>query len=95
MQMKTKRHRPVLQESDEAKTKKRKLTRVTETRALWDQMEKSGEPFETWEKQGFKTPKKPKKPKPTLSNKRKAAKKRASKKRPRAKRSRAKRSSKK
>ena len=57
------------------KTKKRKLTRVTKTRGLWEQMEKSGESCETWKKQGIKAPMEPRKPKPALKNKRGAVKK--------------------
>ena len=63
-QLKTKRHREKTKESDEARTKKRKLHRVAETRAHWTEMEKSGKSFESWQQSGFKTPTKPKKPKP-------------------------------
>ena len=67
-------------ESDEARTKKRKLNRVAETREYWAKMEESGESFESWQQRGFKTPTKPKKPKPKAKPKKEVKKKAAKKK---------------
>ena len=66
-------------ESDEARTKKRKLNRVAETREYWAKMEESGESFESWQQRGFKTPTKPKKPKPKAKPKKEVKKKAAKK----------------
>ena len=84
---KTKRYREKAIERDETRTKKRKLNRVTKTRELWEEMEKSEKSFESWQQTGLKTPTKPRKPKPKPKKTKKKAKKRVSKKRALTKRS--------
>ena len=86
-QLKTKRYREKAIERDETRTKKRKLNRVTKTRELWEEMEKSEKSFESWQQTGLKTPTKPRKPKPKPKQTKKKAKKRVSKKRALTKRS--------